>query len=193
MRVRVDPTSATTQKRRGSGGSPEGPERRTPLGALALAGALVVAAMALGLAAARGSGSPGTLQDRVRAVGESLRCPVCQNLSVADSPSRTAQQMRAQIAAALEAGRTPEEIRAGFVAAYGDWILLAPPKRGFDLVAWVGPAVLLLGGLVSAGVAVRRWTSPGPEGTAGSASAEMSSEDRRMLDRALASDGSESE
>ena len=35
------------------------------------------------------------LEDRTREIATELRCVVCQNLSVADSPSEMAQQMRA--------------------------------------------------------------------------------------------------
>jgi cytochrome c-type biogenesis protein CcmH len=103
--------------------------------------------------------------------------------------------MRATIGRELRAGRTPEQIRARFVDAYGEWILLAPPRRGLNLVAWIAPAVLLGAGLVMAGVAVRRWTTRrvdpgGPRGVVaaprtGVAAGVVSPDDRRMLERAL--------
>lgn len=167
-------------------------------GLLVAAAAIVVAAGALAIVAARGSGPPGDVQAQARAVASGLRCPVCQNLSVADSPSPLAQQMRATIARGLEAGKPPERIRAEFVAAYGEWILLAPPRRGINLIAWIAPLLLVLGGLMAAALAVRRW-SLGAGHTAGSrcgatpapAEAALSNEDRRRLRRAL--DGLEEE
>jgi cytochrome c-type biogenesis protein CcmH len=97
-------------------------------------------------------------EDTVQKIAAQLRCVVCQSLSVADSPSETAQQMRGVIREQLAAGRTPEQIKAYFVDKYGLWILLEPPRQGFSLLVWVVPYVGLLGGLVLVGLVVRRWS-----------------------------------
>ena len=179
--------------------------RGSAAAALALAAALVSAALALALVAARGSGPPAGFDDRVREVASSLRCVVCQGLSVADSPSAIAREMRAQIARELRAGRTPDQVRESLVRAYSEWILLSPRRRGTNLVLWLAPAALLLAGLVAAFVALRRWSRggagllPGASGRGDDTesirvSAEgrrlldpLSDEDRRRLERALAS------
>ena len=96
--------------------------------------------------------------DAVTAVARQLRCVVCQNLSVAGSPSEMARQMRDLIREQLAAGRTPTEVTAYFVARYGEWVLLAPPMRGFNLVLWGLPFVALVGGLGLIWRAARRWT-----------------------------------
>jgi cytochrome c-type biogenesis protein CcmH len=170
-----------------------------PAGTVALAGVLLIAAVALGVVAMRGSAAPATLQDRIHQVAASLRCPVCQNLSVADSPSRLAEEMRTQIGQELQAGKTPDQIRQEFVLSYGEWVLLAPPKQGLDLIAWLIPLLLLLGGLGVAALAIRRWTAgrqmtntapdPGVSGVRGTGTMgpdQLSQEDRRLLERALA-------
>ena len=154
----------------------------------AFATALVVAGASLAFVALLGPRPPRTLPERTRAVAETLRCPVCQDLAVADSPSSVARQMRATIATDLRAGRTPDQIRAGFVQAYGQWILLSPPKAGIDLLAWIAPALLVLAGLTLAVIAVRRWTpAAGSEPSAPAASdASLSPSDRRLLQVAIA-------
>lgn len=167
---------------------------RHRLGAFALSAALVAAAVALAVVAVRGSAPPRTMPDRVRAVASSLRCPICQDLSAADSPSTVAQQMRRTIATDLRAGQTPAQIRATFVRAYGDWILMAPPRRGIDLVAWLAPALLLLAGVALAVRAARRWTlgatraigAGASDAEAGGGPPSLGDDDRRLLERALA-------
>ena len=94
----------------------------------------------------------------VHDVAAQLRCVVCQNLSVADSPSETANQMRQIIRERLAAGESPEQVRAYFVQKYGQWILLSPPKEGFNLLVWVVPFAGLGAGLVLVAVVLRRWT-----------------------------------
>ena len=64
------------------------------------------------------------LEDQTRALAAELRCVVCQNLSVADSPSEMAQQMRAIVREQLQAGKTPEQVKDFFVSKYGEWVLL---------------------------------------------------------------------
>lgn len=113
----------------------------------------MVAVAALGAAPS----GPTVTEDQVRDVAANLRCVVCQSLSVADSPSETANQMRAIVRERLAAGETPEQVTAYFVEKYGTWILLAPPRRGFDLLVWVVPFVGLALGLVLVSLAMRRW------------------------------------
>jgi cytochrome c-type biogenesis protein CcmH len=100
----------------------------------------------------------------VHDVAAQLRCVVCQSLSVADSPSETANQMRGIIRERLAAGESPAEVRAYFVEKYGEWILLAPPKSGFNLLVWVVPFAGLGLGLVLVAVVLRRWSRKIPPG-----------------------------
>ncbi|MBA3552442.1 MAG: cytochrome c-type biogenesis protein CcmH [Actinobacteria bacterium] len=164
-----------------------------------LAVALLAVAASLAVMLVRGPEAPRTLQGRVTAVAAELRCPVCQNLSVADSSSKLAQQMRATIARDLRAGRTPEQIRDQFVAAYGEWILLSPSRRGINLVAWIVPFLLVVLGLAGGVITVRRWRAHGVSGPASAPGAQvapaehLSSADRRLLEWELSRLGEEPE
>jgi len=97
----------------------------------------------------------------VQAIAAQLRCVVCQNLSVADSPSETANQMRAIIRQHLADGETAEQVVAYFVDKYGLWILLAPPRQGFNLVVWIAPFAGLAVGLLVVGAVILRWRRRG--------------------------------
>lgn len=101
-----------------------------------------------------------TLDAQVAAVASTLRCPVCQGESIQDSPAELAQEMRAVVRDQLRAGKTPDEIRAYFVSRYGEWILLEPKMTGLNILLYVFPVLVVIGGLVGVGVLVRRWTSP---------------------------------
>ena len=97
-------------------------------------------------------------EDTVHDVAAQLRCVVCQSLSVADSPSETAHEMKGIIRERLAAGESPEQVRAYFVEKYGTWILLSPPRQGFNLLVWVVPFVGLGLGLVLVLIVIRRWS-----------------------------------
>jgi cytochrome c-type biogenesis protein CcmH len=109
--------------------------------------------------------SMGPLEDpaqeaRATRLASELRCPVCQGLSIHDSPSPLAQQMKDLIRSQIVAGRTDAEIRDYFISKYGEWVLLEPQAQGFNLLVYLLPALALLGGAGLIVVAVRRWTEP---------------------------------
>jgi cytochrome c-type biogenesis protein CcmH len=90
------------------------------------------------------------LDAQTQEVARSLRCPVCQGLSIAESSTPTALQWKGRIRELLAEGKTPDEVRAFFVERDGEWVLLEPQVRG-NLVFWLGPVVM--GGLGLAWVA----------------------------------------
>jgi len=93
----------------------------------------------------------------VAEVASSLRCPVCQNNSVEDSPSLLAQDMKKEIRQRLAAGETPDQVRSYFVSRYGEWVLTKPRAAGVNLSVWLLPILALLGGALVVWTAVRRW------------------------------------
>jgi cytochrome c-type biogenesis protein CcmH len=124
--------------------------------AAAAVGALSLIALLALLAS--GATAAAVSEDTVHEVAAQLRCVVCQSLSVADSPSETAHQMKDIIRERLAAGESPEQVRAYFVEKYGTWILLSPPRQGFNLLVWVVPFVGLGLGLLLVLIVVRRWS-----------------------------------
>lgn len=109
--------------------------------------------------------SDSTLDAAVRAVASELRCPVCQGESIQDSPSGLAQEMRAVVREQLAAGRTPDEVKRYFADKYGEWILLRPRARGWNVLVYVLPLVALLLGAGIVMRATRRWATPRSDGS----------------------------
>jgi len=100
----------------------------------------LAALSALLLAAVLASGARAdSAEDEARRIGQEIQCPVCQGLSVADSPSQLATQMRGIIRSKLEAGEDRDAIVAYFVARYGESILMTPPRSGAGLGIWLAP------------------------------------------------------
>jgi len=102
------------------------------------------------------------LEDRVREIASELRCVVCQNLSVADSPSDLAKEMRNLVRELVRQGKSREEISAYFVSRYGEYVLLSPPKRGFNLLVWGLPFLASAVGGGAVYLVARRWTEQAP-------------------------------
>lgn len=92
---------------------------------------------------------PAEVDERARAIGTGLRCPVCQGLSVADSNSAAAHQMQGRIRELVAAGYDKAAIDDYFVSKYGEWVLLAPRSQG----AWLLP---VLAGVLAVGVLALR-------------------------------------
>jgi len=120
-------------------------------------GVVVVVLLASAAALAQQPATP-VGEQAVHDIAAQLRCVVCQNLSVADSPSEMASQMRAVIRERLASGERPDQVVQYFVDKYGEWILLAPRRQGFNLLVWIMPAVALVVGVAIVGILVTRWT-----------------------------------
>lgn len=87
-----------------------------------------------------------------------LVCPTCHT-TLDQSSSPIAARMKLFIAARIRAGDTKSEIERKLVAQFGPEVIAKPSRHGFDLVAWLLPLVLLIGGAVAVAVAVWRWRS----------------------------------
>jgi len=115
----------------------------------------------LGVGTAQAAGSV-EVEDRTREIASELRCVVCQNLSVADSPSDLAKEMRNLVREQVQQGKSREEIQAYFVSRYGEYVLLSPPKRGFNLLVWGLPFLAIVAGGGVVYLVARRWTEQSP-------------------------------
>jgi cytochrome c-type biogenesis protein CcmH len=115
---------------------------------------------------------------RAEAIGQQLRCLVCQNESIEDSNADLARDIRAIIRQQVVAGRTDRQIIAAMVQRYGDFILLRPPFEPLTALLWASPVVALLAGGLAVFLAfrqARRRAAPPP----------LSPAERARLDRLM--------
>ena len=114
-----------------------------------------------------------------------VMCPICKT-TLDQSSSAAAQRIKAFIVRRIRAGRTKSEIKRELVADFGQSILAEPPKRGFDLLAWVLPVAGLAGGALVVGLLAWRWTrAREPEPALAAAGARLDPELERRLDDEL--------
>lgn len=115
----------------------------------------VAAALAAGLLCTAGAADdpaqrlPNPAQEaRARHLFQQLRCVVCQNESIDDSPAEIAGDLRQIVRAQIAAGRSDKQITDYLVQRYGEFILLKPTLTPGNLALWLTPflAVLLGGG-----------------------------------------------
>jgi cytochrome c-type biogenesis protein CcmH len=121
------------------------------------------------------------LDARTEAVAGVLRCPVCQGLSVADSPATMAVNMKVQVREMLAVGYDQEQILAYFERSYGEFVRLDPPLRGVNWLVWLLPlAGLLAGGAVVALTLRRAGPAPAPAEPPAASSRDTLPEDPRL-------------
>lgn len=128
--------------------------------------------------------SPAEAERLSREIGEGLRCPVCQGLSIADSSASAAVMMFKLTRELVAAGYTRTEIEDYFVSKYGEWVLLDPRQGGLNQLVWIGPALAFGLGLLAALAFLRR---AGDDVTNGAAAPAADADDdfsRRILNEA---------
>lgn len=96
------------------------------------------------------------IESKMMEIASELRCVVCQNQTVADSHADLAGDLRQQIRDQLEAGKTPDQVRSFMTDRYGDFVLYKPPFGARTALLWIGPGLLLVGGLVGLSAVMRR-------------------------------------
>ena len=112
-------------------------------------------------------------QTSVADIEDEVMCPVCGTSLAVAGEAPQAQRERAFILRRVEACASKQEIKVALADEYGEDVLAVPDADGFDLAAYLVPALALLGALTAVGVAARRWrrarhaSSPGPASPSG--------------------------
>lgn len=96
------------------------------------------------------------LEARMLRIAAELRCLVCQNQTIADSHADLAQDLRRQVREMLVRGDSDQQIIDYMTARYGDFVLYRPPLKGSTALLWFGPVLLLLGGVTTLAIVLRR-------------------------------------
>lgn len=118
----------------------------------------LVAALAVALVVAtRPASKDDSVEARVERITEQLRCPTCQGLSVADSPSSTARAISDDVHRRVEAGESDDAVKAAYVERYGEWILLRTPSSGIGAVVWALPVAAVVVAGAGLFLTFRRW------------------------------------
>lgn len=118
-------------------------------------------------------------------VEDEVMCPICGTLlELSDSPQ--ARRQKVYIAKLIAAGKTKAEIEDALVAQYGPAVLALPKASGFDLSAYLVPAIAFLIAVVTLGLGVTRWRRDGGSGDPkGPGASGPQGEDARRLEADL--------
>lgn len=122
---------------------------------------LALAVVALTLALAGSAPAWGAEPPNAADLEAELVCPTCSTtLDQSDAP--VARRMKVYIRERIAAGATAKQIKDELVAEFGTRVLAEPPKRGFDLLAWVLPLAVLAVGTVGVVAAAVAWSRRRP-------------------------------
>ena len=127
----------------------------------ALAAAVFGLALLLGAAGAPAVQPDEVLDDpaleaRARAIGQNLRCVVCQNQTIDESDAELARDLRVLVRQRLLAGDSDRQVLNYAVSRYGDFVLLSPPVKDETFLLWFAPALLTVGASVGVWLYLRR-------------------------------------
>jgi cytochrome c-type biogenesis protein CcmH len=120
------------------------------------------------------------------AVESQVMCPICGTLlELADSPQ--ADRERAFIRHEIARCRSEQQIKDDLVAQYGESVLATPPAAGFDLSAYLVPAIAILAAAIAIALGVWRWRRSGRRGPpSGPGARRLDSKESERLDADLA-------
>jgi cytochrome c-type biogenesis protein CcmH/NrfF len=77
--------------------------------------------------------------DETYHIAKKLNCPTCAGRNLADCPTETCTQWKAEIKSQLNQGKNAQEVLAYFEARFGPTVLQEPPKQGSTALLWAAP------------------------------------------------------
>ncbi|WP_308823620.1 cytochrome c-type biogenesis protein [Sodalis praecaptivus] len=112
---------------------------------LAVLGGLLLSAYAAAAVDIHQFSSVAQEQQYRELIGE-LRCPKCQNTSIADSNAVIAGDMRDKVYHLMLQGQSKQQIIDYIVARYGRFVTYTPPLNPLTLLLWLVPLLFVAGG-----------------------------------------------
>ena len=128
---------------------------RSGLAARLILGALLCF-LGVFLAARPARAQDGSLEEQTREIAKHLNCPTCAGRNLADCPTDTCAQWKAEISTQLKAGRSAAQVTEYFTTRFGPGVLQEPPREGGYLLAWIFPFVVFVALLGAAFFVVRK-------------------------------------
>jgi cytochrome c-type biogenesis protein CcmH len=141
--------------------------------------------LALALLAATAPAAAAAPQTSLPDVEDEVMCPICGTLlELSESPQ--AERQRVFISRQIAAGKTKAEIKDALVAEYGRPVLALPRGSGFDLSAYLVPAIAFVLAAVALAIGARRWRRAGAAGPEPTQPTGLQNEDAKRLEDDLA-------
>ena len=126
--------------------------------------------------------------EEVNAIAQNLMCQCGCTMMVPDCVCGTADQFRQTIRQQLDEGKSKDQILAYFVSQYGEKVLGAPTKQGFNLTAWVIPFAAIIGGGGGIYMVLRTWVLPSRRRVADEPVAAIAAEEKTEYEEQLKRD-----
>lgn len=99
---------------------------------------------------------------KAREIEDNLIAPCCWSQPVSQHYSEVADQIRKEVRAMVDAGKSRDEILDYYVAKYGERILATPRAKGFNALAYILPWTALALGAGLLIVLLRKLRTPAP-------------------------------
>jgi cytochrome c-type biogenesis protein CcmH len=125
------------------------------------------------------------LQQKASEINDLIMCPLCAGQTIAQSSNETSRQMRDLVIKKLREGESKEEILQYFESRYGERILAKPNKKGFNLILWIFPFLLVALATIVIYFLIRRWSTKVPATPGADLDEDQLSEYKERLEKEL--------